>query len=138
MARKGMDKGVTLIAAHTEVIGDIRFTDQLFVSGKVNGNVIADNDKATLVISEEGCVSGEVRVPNVVVNGLVEGNLFASVKVELATQAKVKGNVHYKLIEMQLGAMVDGQLVHDEGVDEQPSSSASVHPFSADAQDPAG
>lgn len=137
MARKGMDKGVTLIAAHTEVIGDIRFTDQLFVSGKVNGNVIADNDKATLVISEEGCVSGEVRVPNVVVNGLVEGNLFASVKVELAAQAKVKGNVHYKLIEMQLGAMVDGQLVHDEGVD-QPSSSASVHPFSADAQEPTG
>lgn len=136
MARKGMDKGVTLIAAHTEVIGDIRFTDQLFVSGKVNGNVIADNEKATLVISDDGCVSGEVRVPNVVVNGLVEGNLFASVKVELAPQAKIKGNVHYKLIEMQLGAMVDGQLVHDEGV--AASESASVHPLNAEVQEPKG
>ena len=94
MARKGIDKGVTLIAAHTEVIGDIRFTDQLFISGKVNGNVLADNEKATVVISEEGCVSGEVRVPNIVVNGLVEGNVFASVKVELAPQAKVQGNLH--------------------------------------------
>ncbi|NKC00140.1 MAG: cell shape determination protein CcmA [Pseudomonadales bacterium] len=115
MARKGkgMDKGVTLVASHTEVIGDIKFTDQLYISGKVNGNVLAEHEKATVIISEEGCVSGEVRVPNVVINGLIEGNVFASNKVELAPAAKVRGNLHYKLIEMQLGAMVDGQLVHE-------------------------
>lgn len=114
MARKNINnKGVTLIAAHTEVIGDIKFTGQLFISGKVNGNVLADNEKATVVISEEGSVIGEVRVPNVVINGLVEGNVFASIKVELAPQANVKGNLHYQLIEMQLGAMVDGQLMHE-------------------------
>ena len=114
MARNKMDKGVTLIAAHTEVVGDIKFTDQLFVSGKVSGNVLADDDNATLVVSEEGCVSGEVRVPNVVINGLVEGNVYASHKVELAARAKVQGNLYYKLIEMHLGALVDGQLVHEE------------------------
>ena len=114
MARNKMDKGVTLIAAHTEVVGDIKFTDQLFVSGKVSGNVLADDEKATVVISEEGCVSGEVRVPNVVINGLVDGNVYASHKVELAAQAKVQGNLYYKLIEMQLGALVDGQLVHED------------------------
>ena len=69
---KGANKGVTLIAAHTEVVGDIKFTDQLYISGKVNGNVLADNASATVVVSEEGCVSGEVRVPNVVINGLIE------------------------------------------------------------------
>ena len=134
MARNKIDKGVTLVASHTEVIGDIKFTDQLFISGRVNGNVIADNEKATLVISEEGCVTGEVRVPNVVVNGTVEGNLFASVKVELAPQAKVKGNVHYQLIEMQLGAMVDGQLVHDVP-QTQENETASVHPLKAEGQE---
>jgi cytoskeletal protein CcmA (bactofilin family) len=113
------------------VVGDIKFTNQLFISGKVNGNVLADNEKATVVISEEGCVTGEVRVPNVIVNGLVEGNVFASVKVELAPQAKVKGNLHYKLIEMQLGAMVDGQLVHEDDDKE----SANVHPFNSEAQE---
>ncbi|MFT7654060.1 MAG: cytoskeletal protein CcmA (bactofilin family) [Limisphaerales bacterium] len=131
MARKGIDKGVTLVASDTEVVGDIKFTNQLFISGKVNGNVLADNEKATVVISEEGCVTGEVRVPNVIVNGLVEGNVFASVKVELAPQAKVKGNLHYKLIEMQLGAMVDGQLVHED----EDKESANVHPFNSEAQE---
>ncbi len=113
MAKTKIDKGVTLIAPHTEVIGDVRFSNQLYVSGRVTGNVLADNDKATLVITEEGCVSGEVRVPNIVINGVVEGDVFAGHKVELAPKAKVRGNLYYKLIEMQLGALVDGQLVHD-------------------------
>jgi cytoskeletal protein CcmA (bactofilin family) len=113
VAKTKIDKGVTLIAPHTEVIGDVRFSNQLYVSGRVTGNVLADNDKATLVITEEGCVSGEVRVPNIVINGVVEGDVFAGHKVELAPKAKVRGNLYYKLIEMQLGALVDGQLVHD-------------------------
>ena len=122
MARNKVEKGVTLIAAHTEVVGDIKFADQLYVSGRVSGNVVADSEKAVLVISEEGVVAGEVRVPNVVINGRVEGNVYAGHKVELAAQAKVQGNLYYKLIEMQLGALVDGQLVHDEA-----EASANVH-----------
>ncbi|MDG2277200.1 MAG: polymer-forming cytoskeletal protein [Pseudomonadales bacterium] len=130
MARKvkGIDKGVTLVATHTEVIGDIKFTDQLYISGKVNGNVLADHENATVIISEGGCVTGEVRVPNIVINGLIEGNVFASNKVELAPDAKVHGNLHYKLIEMQLGAMVDGQLVH-----ETETEADNVHPLNVEA-----
>jgi cytoskeletal protein CcmA (bactofilin family) len=128
MARNKVDKGVTLIAAHTEVVGDIKFTDQLFVSGKVTGNVLAEDEKATLIVSEEGCVAGEVRVPNIVINGTVEGDVYAGHKVELATRAKVKGNLYYKLIEMQLGALVDGQLVHEETMPEP-----NVHKLNLDA-----
>lgn len=129
MKKTRMEKGVTLIAANTEVIGDIKFSDQLYVSGKVNGNVIGADDKATLVISEEGCVAGEVRVANVVINGRVEGNVRASRKVELAPKARVAGNLHYELIEMQLGAMVDGQLVHDSGQ----AAEDNVHPLHSEA-----
>lgn len=125
MARLKMRKGVTLIAPNTEVVGDVHFKDQLYVNGHINGNVLAGSEAgATLVISEEGSVSGEIRVPNVVINGEVEGNVYASARVELAARARVKGNVYYQLIEMQLGAMVDGQLLHD-----QEPASASVHPF---------
>jgi len=127
MARQKFDKGVTLIAPHTEVVGDIKFGDQLYVAGKVSGNVVANSENATLVVSEEGCVAGEVRVPNIVINGLIEGNVYASHKVELAPQAKVKGNLYYKLIEMQLGALVDGQLVHEESTPE-----ANVHKLNVD------
>ena len=130
MAKTKLDKGVTLIAANTEVEGDVRFSDQLYINGRVKGNIIAEEDgDATLVVSEEGSVNGEIRVPNVVINGSVEGNVFAGNRVELATKAKVSGNVYYKLIEMQLGAMVDGQMVHKE------DPSAEVHQFPADMDD---
>ena len=82
------------------------------------------DDKATVIISDEGAVTGEIRVPNVVINGQVEGNVYATTRVELAANARVKGNVYYQLIEMQLGAMVDGQLLHD-----QEPGAAKVHPF---------
>lgn len=130
MARKKLDKGVTLVASHTEVVGDIQFADQLYISGRITGNVLADKEQATVIISEGGCVVGEVRVPNVVINGLVEGNVYASHKVELAAQAKVHGNLYYNLIEMQLGARVDGQLVHSiESRDDN------VHPIHAEQED---
>lgn len=129
MARIKLQKGVTLIAQNTQVVGDVRFKDQLYVNGHVEGNVLSgDEESATVVISEEGSVTGEIRVPNVVINGEVEGNVFASARVELAARARVKGNVYYQLIEMQLGAMVDGQLLH-EPVPEP----AKVHPFPAES-----
>ena len=112
-----LDKGVTLIAGHTEVVGDLRFADQLFVSGKVVGNVLADNEKATLIVGEEGHVVGEIRVPNVVINDKVEGDIYSTHKIELAPLARVAGNVFYKVIEMQLGAVVDGQLMHESSAE---------------------
>jgi len=130
MARGKVEKGVTLIAANTEICGDVKFEDQLYINGRVIGNILADADsEATLIVSEEGSVNGEIRVPNVVINGSVEGNIYASAHMELATKARVKGSVYYTLIEMQLGAMVDGQLVHD---DKLAADSKNVHPFPAE------
>jgi cytoskeletal protein CcmA (bactofilin family) len=127
-SRKGSsEKGVTLIAANTEVSGDVHFVNQLYINGHIKGNVTADDGTdATVIVSDEGAVTGEIRVPNVVVNGRVEGNIYAAGRMELAAKAEVKGNVYYKLIEMQLGAMVDGQMVHDDTLG---SGKPNVHPF---------
>src|SRR5690606_33088837 len=107
------------------------FKDQLFINGHVEGNVLAgDEAGATVIISEEGSVNGEIRVPNVVINGSVAGNVYASSRVELAARARVTGNVYYQLIEMQLGAMVAGQLLHDDS-----PGATNVHRFPADGSE---
>ncbi len=130
MARTKSHQGVTLVAPNTRVVGDIQFKDQLFINGCVDGNIIGDDsESATVVISEEGSVNGEIRVPNVVINGRVEGNVYAAARIELAAQARVKGNVYYQLIEMQLGAMVEGQLLHQDI-----AAAANVHPLYAGAE----
>ncbi len=122
-------KDATLIAESTRVVGNVTFADQLYVNGSVEGDIQADDTTgATLVVREVGSVKGEVRAPFVVINGRVEGNVHAGTRVELAANARIKGNVYYKLIEMQLGAMVDGQLVHvrDDGKKVEETSKTNI------------
>jgi cytoskeletal protein CcmA (bactofilin family) len=120
-------RGATLIAQNTEVSGDLRFSDQLYVNGHIEGNINAEEgSEATLMISDVGSVKGQIRAPFVVINGRVEGDVHAGTRVELAANAKISGNVYYKLIEMQLGAMVDGQLVH---VQDEVGVKTNVHPL---------
>lgn len=106
----------TLVGGNTEITGDVSFSGGLHVDGRVNGNVFATTDpEATVSISEKGAISGEVRVPFVIVDGKVEGDIYASERVELAPNARVAGNVFYNLIEMAAGAEVNGKLVHQPG-----------------------
>jgi len=103
----------TVIGAQTRLEGDVSFSGGLHVDGVVRGSITADSDgDAVLTVSERGRIEGDVRVPNLVLNGAVEGDVHASERVELASHAKVKGNVYYNLIEMAMGSEVNGSLVH--------------------------
>jgi cytoskeletal protein CcmA (bactofilin family) len=105
----------TLISKGTRIVGDIHFSGDLQIEGTVQGNVLVENGgDAKLVVAEKGVVEGEIRVPRVVINGKVVGNVFSSKHVELASKAVVEGNVHYQLIEMVKGSQVNGALVYGE------------------------
>jgi len=95
----------SLIGSSTKIIGDLDFSGGLLIDGKVIGNISsADDEHATITISEKGYVQGEICIPNVIINGTVEGNVHASNHVELAKKAHVFGNVYYSLFEMSMGA----------------------------------
>ena len=103
----------SLIGRHTEISGDVRFSGGMHVDGTVKGNVAAEEDsRSVLTLSEHGTIEGEVRVPNIVLNGVVVGDVHAQERIELASNARVSGNVYYSLIEMAMGAEVNGNLVH--------------------------
>ncbi len=105
----------TLIGHSIEVRGDIIFSGGLHIDGKIVGSVIAEEGtNSMLVLSEHGHIEGEVRVPFVVLNGEVIGDVYAAERVELSSKAQVNGNVYYNLLEMAMGAEVNGSLVHCE------------------------
>ena len=104
----------TLIGAGTRIIGDVQFSGGFHVDGHVKGNVDAPPDSgATLSVSDSGVVEGSVAVPNVVLNGTVKGDILAHDRVELGATARVTGNVYYGLIEMEMGAEINGKLIHE-------------------------
>ncbi len=103
----------TLVGQQTVMHGDISFSGGLHVDGRVIGNVTAPDDSGSvLTLSENGSIEGEVRVPHIVLNGRIAGNVYACERVELAPKARVNGDVFYHLIEMAMGAEVNGSLVH--------------------------
>ena len=103
----------SLVGANSKLSGDLHFKGGCHIDGTVHGNVTADPDtESALSISDIGNVDGGVTVPYVVLNGIVRGDVFASQRVELGPTARVIGNVYYNLIEMAIGAEINGKLVH--------------------------
>mgnify|MGYP000370756407 CR=1 FL=1 len=106
----------TLISRGTEIVGDLLFTGELQIEGKVRGNIIAEQGTdAKVVVAHKGQVEGEIRVPVIVVDGSVIGDIHSGKHVELAAKAVVQGNVHYHMIEMVKGSQVNGSLFYSGG-----------------------
>ena len=104
----------TLVGDNTELRGDVSFDGGLFIDGSVIGNVEAKPGSSSVVnLSDKGSIEGTVRVPHVILNGTVIGDVYASEQIELAAKARVTGNVYYNLIEMAIGAEINGQMVHE-------------------------
>jgi cytoskeletal protein CcmA (bactofilin family) len=103
----------TLIGVGTSIEGNVTFTGGLRVDGEIKGNVTAlPEQPSTLVLSEKARIQGEIRVSHLVVNGTIEGPVFATEFIELQSSSRVQGDIHYSRLEMQLGAIIEGRLVH--------------------------
>lgn len=126
--------GHTLFDRALEVEGNVRFGGTLDVEGTVNGNIYAEGGVDALIrIREKGCVNGEIRAPKIIINGEVNGDVYATKHLELAAKAVVNGNVHYDVIEMVKGSQVNGSLVHIDEPKAAPAPSAPVKPAAAKA-----
>lgn len=103
----------TLIGPRVLIRGDLSFAGGLYVEGRIIGKVVAEEGApATISVAEAGIVEGEVRAPVVIICGQLRGDVHASERVELAANARVQGNIYYKVVEMAAGAMLTGRLIH--------------------------
>ncbi|MCK5727018.1 MAG: polymer-forming cytoskeletal protein [Thiotrichaceae bacterium] len=104
----------TLIGKGTKVEGGISFTGVLRVDGSVHGDISSTDDQAILILESSGQIEGEVRVPHMKVNGTVTGNVYAQGKIDLFPNAQIIGDVFYNLLEMEVGAVVNGRMMREE------------------------
>jgi len=108
----------TLIAEDVEITGDIVFTGGMRIDGLVKGDVVgraADGrGVALLVLSDKGRIEGSIRCGDAVINGIVTGDLDIEHRLELQSDARVRGTIRYKQLQMDVGASVSGHLVKAE------------------------
>ena len=103
----------TLIGAETSVQGNIEFSGGLRVDGNVCGSILAIGENpSTFMLSEQATVEGKVQVSHAVINGTIVGPIHAYEYLELQPKARVSGDVHYRVIEIKFGAIIEGKLVN--------------------------
>ena len=115
----------TLISSGTTVTGDISFSGNLDIEGKVIGSISAEPGASALLrVVAGGAGEGEIRVPSASISGSVKGNIYSAENLELTKGAVVAGDVFYTLIEMSMGRKIEGRLKHSP-------ASAKVEPISS-------
>jgi len=109
----------TLVGARTRIDGDVEFAGGFHLDGYINGDVRGEpGGETSLWVGEQGGIEGSVEVSNIVLNGIVKGDIHASGRVELGEKAHVLGSVRYSVIETAVGAQINGKLIHRAGESE--------------------
>lgn len=135
--KKGGSGSVTLIARNTSIEGKVDFAGFLNVEGHIKGDIVAEeSSKSEVIVLEHGIVEGQISAPRVIVNGHVKGDIYATDQLYIAAKAVVEGSVHYRLIEMEKGAQISGNMVHrSAGSKQQKADSGSSHKGITEALD---
>jgi cytoskeletal protein CcmA (bactofilin family) len=126
----------TLLGKAANLNGDLEFSGGLHLDGRVNGNVRSNaEDGGALSVSESGVIEGRVEVTNIVMNGTVNGDMYARERLVLGGKARVNGNVFYGVIEMAPGAVITGKLIPlANGAAKSPETQAESDPAVAAAK----
>lgn len=104
----------SLIAEDVEIRGDLNFTRGIRVDGCIRGDLVGrpvdGQGGALLVLSEKGRIEGAVTCRDAVINGTVVGDLHIENFLELQANARVTGTIRYGQLQMDVGAVVRGQV----------------------------
>jgi cytoskeletal protein CcmA (bactofilin family) len=102
----------TLIGAATRIEGRMVVNKSIRLDGTIEGSIESSVEtQVTVAIGHTGLVHGDVRAHRVLVNGQVDGNIYAREKCELHETSKVKGDIHYGLLGIEHGAEILGLMV---------------------------
>lgn len=97
----------TILASTLTVFGDMVCSGDIKVDGHITGNI---NTMGRVIVSETGCVIGDIRATRIIVKGSVQGKLECAGRLTLDASAKVNGGISYNEVEIEHGADFIGNL----------------------------
>ena len=108
----------TVLAEDIIFNGEVYFSKELMVKGKLEGRIQAEGD---LFIGENADVKAEIGAKSVHVMGKVYGNVTAETQVELSGCAEVVGDITAPRILMETGCRFEGvsRMLPRENSDEK-------------------
>ncbi len=101
-----MANATNVLASGIEITGSIRFSNDMIIDGKIEGEIVSDKGRVT--IGENAKVKGDITAGEVKVFGLVEGKI-TSERCELKSKSKLVGDVKTKNFSVEEGAQLQGR-----------------------------
>jgi cytoskeletal protein CcmA (bactofilin family) len=101
----------TIIGQSAVVVGNIVSQNLVQLKGHVVGNIdVNGSPNAQLSVFSQAHVDGDISAQQAVVNGVVNGNIESTGRVELHSGADVKGNISYATMAIEHGAKLYGMM----------------------------
>lgn len=95
----------TILARDLKIEGEISSSGLVEIEGKINGTIKGNS----VILREEGFVEGTIIAETLNIKGSFEGNIKAQ-NINIASKAKVTGNIEYGSLSVEDGACIDGQF----------------------------
>jgi len=125
----GARREAAIIGPSIQLDGDLRGQEDLLIEGEVNGTVQLRSN--TLTVGSQGKVQAHVYAKEIHVEGIVEGDLFASERVSIRRSAQVRGNITSPRVILEEGARFKGSIEMDsEAVEAALGTTAKASPAS--------
>lgn len=94
------------VGSGTMLTGETSFKAMLRIDGHLTGRVTSDT--GTLIIGTNGQVDANIMVGAAVIHGTVNGDIVATERIEMGRTAKVVGNVQTPSLNIEMGAVFEG------------------------------
>ncbi len=102
----------SLIGASTQIFGRLVVNHGIRIDGEIQGSVeAAIAPGVTVHIGHEGFVKGDLHAHRVLVNGKIDGNIYAAERCDLFETSRVRGDIHYGVMGIEHGAEIYGELL---------------------------
>lgn len=97
----------THVAPTTKIVGTITGQGAYLFSGTIEGDCDIDG---SLTLAKDGRWKGTMKATDIIVGGIVEGEVVARQRIEIVATARVTGSLRGKSIAVSEGAIIDGEI----------------------------
>jgi cytoskeletal protein CcmA (bactofilin family) len=119
--------GHCLITGNLQIRGDVYFSGQLRVDGRVDGKVaVFEGGKGQLVVSKGAVINGPVFANSVLVDGTINGPMDVEEKLECRSNALIRGKVVYGSMTITDGAKIEAQCTQRSTATPVPENDSGV------------
>ncbi|OGQ07926.1 MAG: hypothetical protein A2026_22300 [Deltaproteobacteria bacterium RBG_19FT_COMBO_46_12] len=96
--------------------GKMTFEGVFRLDGKFEGEIF---ESGTLIVGEAASVKGKVGLHTIIVNGVVEGEIYAKVRVEIHSTGKVYGTLYAPTLTINEGGIFEGHCKMERDIDKK-------------------